>query len=67
MDKTKIHKMWIADQGDGTYTLSLIHIYRRPMQKQFRKENLPRFYSLRSVSYTHLAVSKRQVLPQCLR
>ena len=20
MDKTKIHKMWIADQGDGTYT-----------------------------------------------
>ena len=25
MDKTKIHKMWIADQGDGTYTNPILH------------------------------------------
>lgn len=25
MDKTKIHKMWIADQGDGTYTNPILY------------------------------------------
>ncbi len=25
MDKTKIHKMWIADQGDGTYTKPILY------------------------------------------
>lgn len=25
MDKTKIHKMWIADQGNGTYTNPILY------------------------------------------
>ena len=25
MDKTRIHKMWIADQGDGTYTNPILY------------------------------------------
>ena len=25
MDKTKIHKMWIADQGDGTYINPILY------------------------------------------
>ena len=25
MDKTKIHKMWIADQGDGTYSNPILY------------------------------------------